>query len=135
MDRTTVNGELSVGVRLLDRDHRDMSEVIQELQAKALGDQNRNQTGLLLRKLAHVTLTHFAMEEAIMAATRYPELALHRVNHQRMMERLRSLVACHKRGSLTLNGHSLGFLSEWHGNHVEDDDLSYGLWLNRFGTN
>jgi hemerythrin len=112
-----------------------MSETIQELQAKALGDQNRNLTGLLLCKLAHVTQTHFALEEEMMAATRYPELALHCLNHQRMMERLRSLVACHKRGSLTLNGHSLGFLSEWHGNHVEDDDLSYGLWLNRFGTN
>jgi len=133
VDLTTVNGELSVGVRLLDRDHRDMSEAIQELQAKALGDQNRNLTGLLLRKLAHVTLTHFAMEEGMMAATRYPELAPHRLNHQRMMERLRSLVACHKRGSLTLNVHSLGFLSEWHSTHVEDDDLNYGIWLNRTG--
>jgi hemerythrin len=110
-----------------------MSEAIQELQTKVIGNQDRSLTGRLLRKLAHVTLTHFALEEGMMAATRYPELVLHRLNHQRMMERLRSLVACHKRGSLTLNSHSLGFLSEWHSAHVEDDDLNYGLWLNRTG--
>ena len=131
MDLTNRNGTLSVGVKILDCDHREMSEAISELHAAAVTGKDRSRTGLLLRKLAHFTLTHFALEEGMMGATRYPGMAMHRLNHLSLMGHLGTLISLHDRDGLTLNPNSLGFLHEWHTAHVQNDDLHYGLWLNQ----
>ena len=66
----------------------------------------------------------------MMVATRYPGLARHRLNHQRMIEQMKTLAARHKRDGLTLDHNSLGFLENLHTTHIQQDDLHYGLWLN-----
>jgi len=122
--------ELSVGVRILDCDHREMSETIMELHANELAGRERSLTASLLRKLAHFTHVHFALEEGMMAATKYPAMVLHSLKHQRMIEQLQATVARYSRRGLTLTGLSLGSLDDWHTDHVERDDLDFGLWLN-----
>jgi hemerythrin len=134
MDLNARNGELSVGVRILDCDHRVLFETIREIQAAAAKDEDRRRTGALLRRLAEFTQTHFALEEEIMAATRYPGLARHRLDHQHVMEQMKALVSRHNRRGLPLDRDSLSVLSQLHANHVEDGDLRYGLWLNEIGT-
>lgn len=131
MDLANGNGTLSVGVKILDCDHREMFEAISELHATAVAGKDRNRTGLLLRNLAHFTLTHFALEEGLMAATKYPGLAQHRLNHKCLMEHLEALISLHDRDGLTLNPDSLGFLQEWLTAHIQNDDMHYGLWVNQ----
>ena len=131
MELTPGKGETTIGVRLLDCDHREMSEAIVELQTATGRDLEQSRTGLLLRKLSHFTLTHFALEESMMAATKYPGTNLHRLHHQRLMEQLRELVAIHNRGKLALSPDWLSALADWNTQHVETDDLHYGHWLNR----
>lgn len=123
-------GELSVGVRILDCDHREMSETIMEIQANDLAGRERSRSHSLLRKLARFTLVHFALEEGMMAAAKYPAMALHSLRHQRMIEQLQATVARYSRRGLILNGPSLGLLDAWHSGHVVRDDLDFGLWLN-----
>ncbi|MGA2276828.1 MAG: bacteriohemerythrin [Terracidiphilus sp.] len=127
----TESGDLSVGVRILDCDHREMADAIRELHAAAMADQDRSLTGPLLRRLAHFTMTHFALEEGMMGATKYPERAAHRLNHQRMIVELKAMAARHSRGQLALTPDALSILSEWHLEHVQRDDLRYGSWLNQ----
>ncbi len=133
MNSMTRNNELSVGVTILDCDHREMSETINELRTASVRDQDRRRIVQLLRKLADFSLTHFALEEGMMAATRYPGMALHRLHHQQMIERLNAVASQYKRGDLALNHQILGLLSHWHTIHTESDDLHYGLWLNAVG--
>jgi len=130
VDLTTRNGELSVGVRILDCDHREMAETLSAIRTTVERDEDRSRTAALLRKLAHFTRIHFALEESMMAATKYPGMARHRLQHQRLMEQMKVLVCRYQRGSLTLQPQSLGFLPESHTAHVEKDDLSFGVWLN-----
>ena len=133
MDLTNGNGTLSVGVTVLDCDHREMSEAIGELHAAAVAGKDRNRIGVLLRNLAHFTLTHFALEERLMAATKYPGIAPHRLNHRCLMEHLEALISLHHRDGLTKNPDSLGFLHEWLDAHIQNDDMQYGLWVNQVG--
>ncbi|MGA3373267.1 MAG: hemerythrin domain-containing protein [Terracidiphilus sp.] len=127
------NSELSVGVKILDCDHREMTEAIYEIQAAVTADRDPRRTESLLRKLAQFSLTHFALEEGMMAATRFPGLAPHRLNHQRMIERMKTFVSRQEGNGLTLDRNSLHLLAEIHAAHVEQDDLRYGLWLNAVG--
>jgi len=130
MDLTVRSHKLSVGVRLLDCDHRMLFETINEIQAAAAKVEDRRRTGTLLRRLAGFTQTHFELEEEMMAATRYPGLARHRRDHQRMMDQMKALVSRHSRRALPLDREALSILSKLHATHVQDGDLRYGLWLN-----
>ena len=133
MDLTTNKGELSVGVKMLDCDHRALFETIKELQTMTAGDVDPRRTGSLLRKLADFTLTHFALEEGMMAATKFSGMALHRLHHQRIAEHMAALAARYNRDGLALDNETLSLISELHANHVQQDDLHYGLWLNAIG--
>jgi len=135
MDRSMQHGEMSVGVGMLDRDHREMSEALQELHEAATTGRKRSRTGSLLRRLAHFTLTHFALEESMMGATRYPEMNLHRLKHQWLMQQMENLIARSNLGNFILDDRSLSPIAESHLDHVQKDDLHYGLWLNGTGKN
>ena len=121
---------LRIGVRLLDSDHRELSETIDEIQGAVATDADLGRPDLLLRKLAKLMRSHFTLEEGMMAATRYPGVALHLLNHQLMMDQLKALVFNDNRCGLPLNSQSLSFLSELHLTHVHKDDLRFGYWLN-----
>jgi hemerythrin len=131
MELLEVKSELSVGVRILDCDHREMAEAISDINTAVLADQERSRTGQLLRRLARFTLTHFQLEEEMMAATKYPGMAVHRINHHCLMGQLGALISRYGRGGFALNAHSLNFLSHWHTTHIEKEDLHYGLWLSQ----
>jgi hemerythrin-like metal-binding protein len=66
----------------------------------------------------------------MMTATKYPGMALHRLNHKRLARRIKDMVSHFNQGSATTNEQSLRFLSDWHTAHIENDDLEYGFWLN-----
>jgi hemerythrin len=133
MDLTANKGELSVGVKMLDCDHRTLFETIKELQAMAAQDVDPRRTGSLLSRLSNFTLTHFALEEGMMTATKFPGLALHRLHHQRITAHVAALASRHNRDNLPLGNEILSLLSELHADHVQQDDLHYGLWLNAVG--
>jgi hemerythrin-like metal-binding protein len=130
---TTSNGELSVGVKILDCDHRALFETIRELQAAARSDADPCHTSSLLHKLTEFALTHFALEEGMMLATKYPGMVLHRLHHQRLTEHVAVLASRHNRDGLPLNSEALSLISELHADHIQQDDLHYGLWLNAIG--
>jgi hemerythrin len=131
MDLTSSNDEMSVGIKILDCDHREMTEAIYEIQAVVSADLDPGRSASLLRKLAGFSMTHFALEEGMMAATRYPGLARHRLEHHRIAEQLRAFASLHRRSDLTLDHNSLRFLAEMHAAHIQQGDLRYGLWLNK----
>jgi hemerythrin-like metal-binding protein len=129
----TSNGVLSIGVKMLDCDHRVLFETLNELQAAAVADADPCRTSSLLRKLTDFTLTHFALEEGMMLATKYPGMDLHRLHHQRITEQVALLASRHNRYNLAMDSNTMGLLSELHADHIQQDDLHYGLWLNAIG--
>jgi len=126
---------ISVGVRLLDRDHDDLTEILSEIQFRTAVGLPEGRTSEMLRTLAQRMQLHFALEESMMLATRYPGTAKHRLRHQWLIKQVRTLATKSGRCALERNPHLMNLMTGWHYQHVGDDDLDYGIWLSASGSN
>jgi hemerythrin-like metal-binding protein len=122
-------GAMNMGVKMIDRDHAEISDMVLELKLSVMAMKSWSQTGPLMRDLTRATSAHFSLEELMMEATGYPGLTIHKLRHQWMMEQLRTLTArCRKEGYL-VDEPLLDLHSESHFAHVQTEDMTYGLWL------
>jgi hemerythrin-like metal-binding protein len=127
------NDGLSVGVKTLDDQHTVLIETVNELHAAMMKGQARTVAGKLLNTLVDYTRDHFASEEAMMEATKYPALATHRLKHRDLTKQVGEYVARFEKGDITLSVQLLNFLSDWLATHIQGDDQKYGPWLNEHG--
>jgi hemerythrin-like metal-binding protein len=130
MNAIQVSSYPSVGVKLLDRDHGHLEEILGEIQLKAAGGHFSRQIEVKLRKLAKRMQLHFALEESMMSATYYPGINFHRLKHQWLMDQMAVLATQDGRYALERNVHLVNLLGVSHHRHLEEDDLDYALWLN-----
>ena len=119
----------SVGIRLLNVDHREMEDVINQLQVAIMVGRDRDWTIRLLRRLSDFTRTHFALEEGMMSATEYPNLAAHCGCHQQLLQQLDAYISLYLKGRLNPSRESLKFLFVWHATHSQVNDAHYADWL------
>jgi hemerythrin-like metal-binding protein len=128
------NDEHSVGVRFLDEEHLELFRIINDLHSAVLQGEERSRIGLLLRQVEEYTRSHFSSEEAILAATNYPERDLHSLKHQFLVGEVEALVDRFEQGGFMLNDQSLNFLRYWFQDHLQNDDSCYGPWLKAHGV-
>jgi len=129
----TWNKSFSVGVQKIDSQHIVLVNILNDLHTAMMKGQAQSMTGTLLHKLADYTHTHFADEEAMMAAARYPALAEHKIKHRELVKQVEDYVLRYDKGEITLNMKLLDFLSGWLANHIQKTDKEYGPWLNEHG--
>jgi hemerythrin len=120
------NDKYRVGVRAIDDEHKELFDAVNELESAAALN---TETGALLKKLVSATRGHFADEERAMREAKYPGLALHAANHQRLMEKVEAFAARYSGTGAAVNRHALTFLRDWLVYHIENDDLRLGTWL------
>ena len=76
------SNDISIGIPSIDKEHMALLNAINELyEAVTSGEGGREQTGLLLRRVVECTRSHFSSEEAMLAASNYPEWAEHSQQH------------------------------------------------------
>ncbi|HUX27408.1 MAG TPA: bacteriohemerythrin [Terracidiphilus sp.] len=125
--------KLSVGVQSIDAQHSVLVEALNELHGAMMKGQARSLTGPLLRNLVAYTRDHFAAEEAMMAAAKYPGLTEHHLRHRDLSQQVEGYIARFEQGEITLSLHLLNFLRDWLTNHILKEDRAYGPWLNEHG--
>jgi hemerythrin-like metal-binding protein len=130
----TWNKSYSVGVQSIDTQHTGLFEILNDLHAAMMKGQAQSLTGPLLRKLLDYTNTHFKAEEAMMAGTKYPGLAEHKIKHRDLVKQVEDYVARYEKGEITLNLHLLNFLRDWLTNHIQKVDKEYAPWMNEHGV-
>ena len=128
------NSRYSVGVKALDGQHTVLFNTLNDLHAAMMNGNGKTMTGPLLRKLVEYTRTHFADEEAMLTATKYPGLADHKVRHRELINQVNGYVDSFDRGDAALNLHLITFLSDWLTNHIQKSDHDYSSWLNSHGV-
>jgi hemerythrin-like metal-binding protein len=119
----------AVGFRGIDDEHKELFEAVRGVESAMARNAGPVETDALLKKLVAATGKHFANEEAIMRGAKYPGLALHAANHQRLMEKAEAFAARHGQGGVAVNQHTLNFLRDWLLHHIETDDARLGAWL------
>lgn len=133
MALVTWDSTYSVGVEHLDSQHQGLFNLLNELHGAMTKGQAQSVAGALLRKLAEYARTHFAAEESMMSAARYPGLADHRIKHRDLTKQVQDFVARYDRGEVALSIDLLGFLRDWLTRHIQETDREYGPWLNEHG--
>ena len=72
------NRKHDLGIKVIDRDHREISELLLEINFNVVRDADAGRRIRHLRDLARATRSHFLLEEGMMAASKFPGLPLHR---------------------------------------------------------
>jgi hemerythrin-like metal-binding protein len=122
-----------VGVKAMDDQHVTLIKILNELHAAMLKGHAQSLTGPMLHTLADYTHTHFAEEEAMMAAAKYPGLADHKLKHRELVKQGEEYVLSYDKGEISLNLKLLNFLHDWLTNHIQKVDMEYGPSLNKNG--
>ena len=121
--------EMSVGMEILDTDHKGLIKIINGL-AEATGQadsaQILRQSLVSLRRYAE---THFAREEAVLTACDYPALDTQREEHQ---DFIRKVSAINKRCdkdpdaiAAEINEELVTYLKDWLNHHILIEDMAY----------
>jgi hemerythrin-like metal-binding protein len=130
----TWNKSFSVGVQKIDSQHTILFTILNDLHAAMMKGQAQSLTGTLLHKLADYTHTHFADEEVMMAAAKYPGLAGHKVKHRDLVKQVEDYILLYDKGVVTLNMKLMDFLRDWLTNHIQKEDMAYSACLIKHGA-
>lgn len=134
MAELTWGDKHALGFRGIDDEHEELFEAVRGIESAMARSAEPAAIGVLLDKLVAATGTHFASEESTMRGAKYPGLALHAAEHQRLMEKLGAFAARHGQGGVAMNQHTVTFLRDWLLHHIETDDSRLGVWLKEHGS-
>jgi len=107
--------------------------MLNDLHAAMMKGQGKDVAGSLLRKLLSYTRDHFAAEEAMMTAAKYPGLTQHCILHRNLTKQVEEFVERYEQGASTLSLQLMTFLSDWLTNHIQKTDKEYGPCLRQHG--
>ncbi|MEI6306052.1 MAG: bacteriohemerythrin, partial [Deltaproteobacteria bacterium] len=124
---------LSVGVKQMDDQHIKLifiANALDEAMESGTGD---NVLGMIFSGLVSYTATHFRDEEQLMAAYGYPQLALHKKQHEDLVNQVLDLRRKYSSGKAHLSTDVMDFIKDWIRDHIQGHDKQYGLYLNARG--
>jgi len=124
----------SVGVRVLDEDHQRLLHLINNFQTAARYNTGEHFVRQALDELIDYTKTHFAREEQLMESNGYPDLEVHRKQHEEMIAKVGEEVARFEQDPDGTVDELLTFLKEWLIHHILGTDMEYGPFLNDKGV-
>lgn len=99
---TRWNADLETGIPSIDREHRELVEVVDHLTAAAAAGDEQAQVSHALDTFRAHTMQHFPSEEREMDAKAYPGLAKHADAHRRLTDLVVDLVVKQNNGQTVL---------------------------------
>ena len=122
---------LSVGVGLIDEQHRKWIERLHEVESAIKSRRGMQQVVSTLDFLSEYTLFHFSTEEKYMLQTGYPELENHRAKHEELKKTLGNLIEDFKEDGITEKiSEAVGtFLGNWLKDHIRVVDQVFAAFL------
>ncbi len=131
----TWNHATSVGVRAMDDQHAILMDTMNDLRRVLMEGGNRQQVSSELNRLVLFTEMHFPSEERLLEQHSFPEIAQHRLAHQRLLEQVHETTHRAQHSEDIEMRSLLALLHDWYSSHIEDLDVHYGQWFNERGIN
>lgn len=117
---------MSVGVGVLDDDHRHLLNLFNGLLQDGLTDKDRDDLSTLLAELKDYTQVHFAREEGLMQLRNYPDLESHRAAHRYFIDQVGKLHSEFDQSTTAmLRLDLILLLKEWFVEHIQTVDVEY----------
>lgn len=125
---------LSVQVKALDDQHKQLFELLDELQQATTEDREAALRREIVGDLVEYTKIHFAFEETLLSRNGYPELEPHRAAHTKLAEQVEAYAKAADGGAGPLGTDLYFFLRTWLNGHIRGSDRRYGPFLNERGV-
>jgi len=126
---------MSVGVKVLDEDHKKLVGLVNELHDGILQGRRQAALGHVLDELVKYTAVHFKREEEYFSRTGYPAAKEHKKEHDALVKTAVDLQSRYKQGATSmLSLESMSFLKNWLNTHIMGEDKKYGPHLNARGV-
>ena len=125
--------EYSVGIAMIDEDHRKLVKLINKFQTAVFYHTGRRYEEEALNELVDYTKTHFAREEHLMRKHHYPEFEPHKKQHEEMIEEVEKFIARHRQEGHKSLAAVANFLRDWLINHINGTDKKYSAHLRSKG--
>lgn len=120
----------SVGVGAIDRDHRLIIDLVNQLHEAQETAQTRDVVVSVLNILCEYVERHFAVEEDAMERGGYPHVDQHRREHRRLSQRVREMRQLYTEGEYEAVGpEMMMFLTHWLSSHILGADMRYRPWV------
>lgn len=123
------NESYSVGIGVIDEQHKKLIKIINELyDAQKIGT-TQILIGEVLSKLTDYTIYHFQMEEEMQSKYRFPNLNEHKEEHAGFVAKLNELKKDSEKKNLLLSLKTLDFLKDWTITHILGSDQEFADYL------
>jgi hemerythrin len=127
------DSNLSVNVKAIDDQHKNLIKILNELHSAMLKGLSKQILGDTLNKLIEYTAYHFDMEEKLMQKYGYKDFFIHKKEHTDFVEKALKFNEDFKKGNSFLSADILTFLSDWIKNHIKGTDKKYSKLFNDNG--
>jgi hemerythrin len=116
----------SVGDPMLDAQHKQIIDVINELYESKQNDSSQKAVKSIIDRLVEYTFFHFNFEEDMFQECDYPSPAEHIAVHDMIREKT---LYFQKRADFVTDHELLQFLKEWWLDHIQGMDKQYAPYL------
>jgi hemerythrin len=115
--------ELEFGIPVIDKQHRQIVDFINELD-DACRTGNKEETAHVMEGLLNYTVTHFEFEEELQEKADYPFLKAHRRIHEIFMKKIAEIRERGNHGE-DIAPALLNLLKGWLTSHIKGEDRDY----------
>jgi len=134
MEFMTWTSELSVGVAVLDGDHKKLIGIINQLHFGISAGHDKAILEVVLDELVDYTRFHFTREEELLLKAGYQATSAHFTEHDKFIREILDVQARLKSTSVAmLDFELMDFLRDWLFSHILVSDKKYGPFLNASG--
>ncbi|ABF43443.1 Hemerythrin-like, metal-binding protein [Candidatus Koribacter versatilis Ellin345] len=123
----------SVGVSVMDNEHRSLFNVMHELDNALAAGSGQLVIDTVLAKVTNWAEQHFTHEEELMLENGFPGYEAHRAEHDQARRQLETYEHDRKAGKQGVPVSLLLFLDSWLRQHILKIDLQYAGYLNQRG--
>jgi hemerythrin-like metal-binding protein len=126
--------QMSVGMAKIDKEHRGLFDIINQLHTAMLGGHGNEALRPVLAHLVDYTKFHFGHEAEVLRMHGYPGLDDHLKLHEVFRAKVGELDAQVKAGTLALSVPVLEFLRDWLVKHIVGSDMQYKDFMSTKGV-
>ncbi|GEM_PF-664291 len=119
----------SVGIPEIDRQHRILVDMINDLSKQAADERSLYLMKRILQGLVDYTVSHFSYEEGMLARQGYEKLDAHKEKHKRLIAQVVDFQSRLDNNEEHIMVDLLDFLNEWLAKHIKGADKRYGAAL------